>query len=271
MVLGYAVMGLTFIIMRFFYHILPKKGAHENLLQAVRKDWASLCAYVKGIIFANPKIFKAVLAIMGALLVLYLMPRRMQLLDVVQEVLAAVMYFLLAVVFSPQGDGERQGFPVEIFGFTYSVILMYYSAGNLVIEIFYTNDFFREEMWLYGYCVTVITYVVCIATLKGFMERKLTNEEIVLLGMIMLTTLEFITYYGIGFFSSMETYDPKIYEESLFGNITSIVNKGIYIASQSQILERSDMEVWGNIILNGTDVLTITAVLGYVMQKFMEK
>ena len=30
------------------------------------------------------------------------------------------------------------------------------------------------------------------------------------------------------------------------------------------------MEIWGFIILNGTDVLTITAVLGYLMQKFIE-
>ena len=63
----------------------------------------------------------------------------------------------------------------------------------------------------------------------------------------------------------------KDYENSLFGNVTYTINSGIYIASQSQILERNDMEVWGNIILNGTDVLTITAVLGYVMQKFMAK
>jgi hypothetical protein len=148
---------------------------------------------------------------------------------------------------------------------------MFYSAGSLVIEIFYTNDFFREEMWLCGYSVTIISYVVCIATLKGFMERKMSNEEIVLLGMMMMTTLEFITYYGIGFFSTAKNYNPKDYENSLFGNITYIINNGIYIASQSQILERNDMEVWGNIILNGTDVLTITAVLGYVMQKFMAK
>ena len=39
---------------------------------------------------------------------------------------------------------------------------------------------------------------------------------------------------------------------------------------QSQILERSAMEIWGYIILNGTDVLTITVVLGYLVQKFIE-
>ena len=159
-----------------------------------------------------------------------------------------------------------------IFGFTYAVIFMFYSAGSLVFDIFYANDFFREYMWIYGYSITAISYVVCISTLKGFMERKLSNEEIVLLGMIMLTTLEFITYYGIVFFSGMEYFDFEEYADcEFFENITIVVNHGIYVASQSQILERSHMEIWGNIILNGTDVLTVTAVLGYVMQKFIGK
>lgn len=70
----------------------------------------------------------------------------------------------------------------------------------------------------------------------------------------------------------MEYHDLGSYEDNgFFENITVVVNHGMYVASQSQILERNSMEVWGNIILNGTDVLTITAVLGYVMQKFMEK
>ena len=161
---------------------------------------------------------------------------------------------------------------MEIFGFTYSVVFMFYFAGGLVFDIFYFNDFFRKDMWIYGYIVTIVSYVVCIATLRGFMERKLSNEEIVFLGMIMLTTLEFITYYGIGFFSGMDYFNMQDYEgNKFFANVTQVVNHGIYVASQSQILERNDMEVWGNIILNGTDVLTITAVLGYVVQKFMEK
>ena len=57
---------------------------------------------------------------------------------------------------------------------------------------------------------------------------------------------------------------------NIFGDITTIINQGIFIASQSQILERTDSEIWGYIILNGTDVLTITVVLGYLVQKFME-
>lgn len=271
MLLGYFVMGMAFLILRFFYHVLPKKRGRENLTTAVRKDLASLYAYVKQIILSNPKIIRIVLAIFAMLLVLPLIPYEVTILYVISAALETIMFFLMVIVFAPQNNSFREGFPVEIFGFTYSVIFMFYSAGTLAIEIFYTNDFFREEMWLYGYSVTIISYVVCIATLKGFMERKMSNEEIVLLGMMMMTTLEFITYYGIGFFSTTENYNPKDYENSLFGNITYIINNGIYIASQSQILERNDMEVWGNIILNGTDVLTITAVLGYVMQKFMAK
>ena len=40
--------------------------------------------------------------------------------------------------------------------------------------------------------------------------------------------------------------------------------------SHNSVIERSSMEIWGYIILNGTDVLTITVVLGYLVQKFME-
>ena len=58
-------------------------------------------------------------------------------------------------------------------------------------------------------------------------------------------------------------------DTTIFGDITTIINQGIFIASQSQILERSTKEIWGYVILNGTDVLTVTAVLGYLLQKFM--
>ena len=107
------------------------------------------------------------------------------------------------------------------------------------------------------------------------LERELSKQEIILLGMIMLTTLEFITYYGIGFFGGIKwyNYNPLEYEFSIlniFGDITTIINQGIFIASQSEILERTASEIWGYVILNGTDVLTITVVLGYLVQKFME-
>ena len=272
LLLGYFVMGLIFLIARFFYHILPKKMPHDSLINAIKKDFISLYVYVKRIFLSNPKTFKAILVIAVVLLALPQILYKIETLYVIYDALATIMYLLLVIVFAPKANEANKGFPVEIFGFTYAVILMFYSAGSLVFDIFYINDFFREDMWIYGYSVTVISYVVCIANLRGFMERKLSNEEIVLLGMIMLTTLEFITYYGIGFSSGMEYYDMAAYvDNEFFGNITTIVNHGIYVASQSQILERTDMEIWGNIILNGTDVLTITAVLGYVVQKFMEK
>ncbi len=93
------------------------------------------------------------------------------------------------------------------------------------------------------------------------------SQEIILLGMIMLSTLEFITYYGVGFFSGLKLYDPSAFEANIFGDFTRIINQGIFVASKSQILERTPMEIWGYVILNGTDVLTVTVVLGYVFQK----
>ena len=57
----------------------------------------------------------------------------------------------------------------------------------------------------------------------------------------------------------------------MFGDITTIINQGIFLTSQNQILDKSTKKIWGYIILNGTDVLTITAVLGYVVQKFISK
>ena len=87
----------------------------------------------------------------------------------------------------------------------------------------------------------------------------------------MLVTLEFITYYGIGFFGRIECYNSSAYDNNMFGDITTTINQGIFLTSQNQILDKSTKEIWGYIILNGTDVLTITVVLGYVVQKFMEK
>ena len=266
------LMVLVLLVLRFFYHALPSKRGHDSLLQATKKDYISLYIYVKKIILSNTKIVKAVLVILAILLILPQIPYKAGIIYVIADALALLMYLLLVIVFAPKENVAQKGFPVGIFGFTYAVVLMFYSAGALVFDIFYANDFFREYMWIYGYSVTLISYVVCISTLKGFMERKLSNEEVVLLGMIMLTTLEFITYYGIGFFSGMEYFNFEEYADcEFFENITLVVNHGIYVASQSQILERSSMEIWGNIILNGTDVLTVTAVLGYVMQKFIEK
>lgn len=267
---GYFLMGLILIVLRLFYHIFPKKNSPKNLIREIKNDFVNLRAYVERIFLSNKKIFKTLFAIVAILIFLPPIADQIQTLYILEYFLSALMFFLVAFIFAPQENSSLKGFPIEIFVFTYSIIFMFYSAGSLVVEIFYINNFFKEDVWLFGYIITIISYVVCISTLKGFMERKLAKEEIVLLGMIMMSTLEFITYYGIGFFGGMEFYDPQAYETNIFGDITSIINQGIFIASQSQILERSAMEIWGYIILNGTDVLTITAVLGYLVQKFIE-
>lgn len=273
---GYLIIALMFLVVRFFYHIFLGKRSSDNFVRAIREDLTSLHDYAKQIIVSNPKKFKFVAAIMVCLAVLPLMPLQLTIKYIFEDFLAAIIFVFLLIVFAPQDDQPDTGFPVEVFGFIYSIIFMYYSAGNLVFDIFYVLDSLNEGMWVYGYIVTVISYIICIATLSRFMERKLSKQEIILLGMIMMTTLEFITYYGIGFFGGIKwyTYDPLTYDMSLtniFGDITTIINQGIFIASQSQILERSSAEIWGYVILNGTDVLTVTAVLGYLVQKFMEK
>ena len=275
LMLGYFVMGLIFLVLRFFYHILPQKSSRNNLVRAIRDDFINLYAYAKQIVVSNPKKIKFIIVIIVCLVILPMTPLQIEIEYIVEDFLSVIMFFVLVIIFAPQENPAERGFPVEIFGFIYSIIFMYYSAGVLVFDIFYAIDSLKEDMWMYGYGITVISYVICIATLSRFMERELSKQEIILLGMIMLTTLEFITYYGIGFFGGIKwyTYDPLEYELNIFnifGDITSIINQGIFIASQSQILERSAGEIWGYIILNGTDVLTITVVLGYLVQKFME-
>jgi len=270
LILGYFVMVLIFLLFRFFYHILPKKNSHNNLIQAFKNDFVNLDIYTKQLILPHPKIVKFIVLIMLGLIVVPMIPWQIEIFDIIEDTLSAIMFFLLIIIFAPRENLLCKGFPIEIFSFTYSVIFMFYSAGVLVFDIFYVNDFFKEDIWFYGYSVTIISYIICIATLSRFMERDLTKQEIILVGMIMLTTLEFLTYYGIGFFGRIEHYNAQSYESNIFGNITDVINQGIFIASQSQILERSSAEIWGYIILNGTDVLTITVVLGYLVQKFME-
>ncbi|WP_028130431.1 hypothetical protein [Selenomonas sp. AE3005] len=270
MLIGYILLVLMFIIFRFFYHILPKKSSRGNLMKAVKKDLFSLYDYAKKIIFFHPRLVKVIIAFIIILFILPLIPIKYGIICIIDDVMNAIMYFLLVIVFAPQEDLSRKEFPIEIFGFTYSVIFMFYSMGVVVFDIFYMNDFFKEDMWIYGYSITLMSYFVCVATLRRFMERDLSREEIVLLGMIMLTTMEFITYYGVGFFSGINGYNPQDFEANIFGDIAKVINQGIFVASQSQILDRNTMEIVGYIVLNGTDVLTVTAVFGYLVQKFIE-
>ena len=263
--LGYFVMGLIFLVWRLFYHFLNKK----KLLPALRNDLANLYAYDREIIVSNPIKFKIIGTIIAVFIILLMIPLENEIIDLFDCTLSTIIYFLLVIVYAPREDPTNKDFPVEIFGFIYSIMLMYGCAGEFVFEFFETDNFFNEDIWIYGYSVVLISYVICIATLSNFMERNLSKLEIIFVGMIMMAVLEFMTYYGIGFCGGMEAYDPKIFEESILEGIITIINQGIFIASQSQILERSTKEVCGYIILNGTDVLTVTAVLGYVLQKFM--
>ena len=271
--LGYFFMMLMFLVFRFFYHIFNIKNSKNFFIQEIKADFLKLYAYVEKIISENPKKFKIIFAIIVGLILLPMSALDIEILNIFESSLSTIIFFLFAVVFAPQENPSQKEFPVEIFGFIYSVIFMFYSAGTFVVDTFYENNFLKDAVWFYGYIITVISYIICISTLKGFMERNLAKEEIIFLGMSMMTALEFITYYGIGFFGGIKWYNPQDYEGSIvniFGDITNIINQGIFIASQSQILERSAVEVWGYIILNGTDVLTITVVLGYLVQKFME-
>lgn len=264
-VLGYVVMGLIFLVYRLFYHLLNK----NELISALRNDFADLYDYDRQIILSNPIKIKIIAVIIVAFIVLSFVPLQNETINLFDSALSAIIYCIMLIIYAPQENPTSKEFPVEIFGFIYSIVLMYCSAGVFVIDFFETNSYFDENMWIYGYIVVLISYVICIATLSNFMERNLSKLEIIFVGMIMMTILEFMTYYGVRFFGGIEFYDPKIFENSIFETIVAIINQGIFIASQSQILERSTKEVCGYIILNGTDVLTVTAVLGYVLQKFM--
>ena len=265
-VLGYFVMGLIFLVLRFIYHVVSK----NNLIPALKNDLAELYAYDREIILSNPVKIKIIGVVILIFIVSLLMPLEIETLSLLDCIFSTIIYFFMVIIYAPQKNPTSKEFPIEIFGFIYSIVLMYASAGEFVIDFFETDNYFNDDVWIYGYCVVLVSYVICIATLSNFMERNLSRLEIIFVGMIMMTVLEFMTYYGVGFCGGMEYYDPKIFENSILEGIMAIINQGIFIASQSQILERSTKEICGYIILNGTDVLTVTAVLGYVLQRFME-
>lgn len=253
--LGYFALGLIFLIFRFFYHISKK-----NLVHGIKKDFFNVRDYYKKIISSNPKkmIF---IASFIAISIFLILTKQINDVNIFDYFVSSIVFFLMIIIFAPRDEPENKKFPVEIFGFIYSIVMMYCSLGDFIIEFFSENNFFHEDMWIFGYSVVIISYLICIASLSRFMEKNLSRIEIIFVGMIMMTILEFMTYYGIGFFGGIKFYNPHLFENNVLEGIATIVNQGIYIASQSQIL--------GNIILNGTDVLTVTAVLGYVLQKFM--
>lgn len=264
--LGYFVMGLIFLVLRFFYHV-SKKISPKILIHAMKKDFLNLCAYARQIILSNPIKIKIVVGF----IIIFIFAAIIQIKNLIifDDFVSVIIFLLMVIIFAPRDDPENKKFPVEIFGFIYSIVLMYCSAGDFVIEIFSANNFFQQDMWIYGYSVVLISYLICMATVSRFMERDLSRIEIIFVGMIMMTILEFLTYYGIGFFGGIKFYKPEIFDNNILEGLATIINQGIFIASQSQILERDTAAVLGYIILNGTDVLTVTAVLGYVLQKFM--
>ena len=277
--LGYVLMGLIFLIVRLVYN-LTKTRSQDNLVRAIRGDCISLYDYAKQIVVSNPKKAKIVAVIMVCLIILFMMPLQTEIEYVIEEeFLSTIMFIMFLTVFTPKEDSSDTGFPVDIFGFIYSIFFMFYSASNFVVDVFYTNEALRDDMWIYGYIVTLISYGICITFLSQFIKRDISKQEIILLGLLMMMMLEFMVYYGIGFFGGIKWYSYEILQYDthefglveIFGDITSIINQGIVLASQSQLSDISLSDIWGDIILNGTDMLTVTVVVGYLVQKFMEK
>ena len=265
--LGYFILCAIFLISRFFYHLFKK-----NPVNSLKNDFINLINYLKNIFSNNHNKFK----IIGGLIFILIIAAVLQIkyLIIFDDFIASTIFFIMMIIFAPQNNSNQNKFPVEIFGFIYSIVLMYCSAGEFIVEICSANNLFNENIWIYGYLIIIISYLICMATVSKFMEHDLSRIEIIFIGMIMMTVLEFLTYYGIGFLCGIKFYKPEdlfnIFEKSnILEWISIIINQGIYVASQSQILERSTDEILGYIILNGTDVLTVTAVLGYVLQKFM--
>ena len=169
---------------------------------------------------SNPIKFKIIAVIIACLIISTLMPIEFEILSLLDCALSAIVYLLMLIIYAPQKNPSSKDFPVEIFGFIYSIVLMYCSAGEFVIEFFETDNSFNEDMWIYGYGVVLISYVICIATLSNFMERNLTRLEIIFVGTIMMTILEFITYYGVGFFGGIDFFDPQTFEKGVLEGIT---------------------------------------------------
>ena len=265
--LGYFILCAIFLISRFFYHLFKK-----NPVNSLKNDFINLINYLKNIFSNNHNKFKIIGGLIFILIIAAIL--KIKYLIIFDDFIASTIFFIMMIIFAPQNNSNQNKFPVEIFGFIYSIVLMYCSAGEFVVEICSANNLFNENIWIYGYLIIIISYLICMATVSKFMEHDLSRIEIIFIGMIMMTVLEFLTYYGIGFLCGIKFYKPEdlfnIFEKSnILEWISIIINQGIYVASQSQILERSTDEILGYIILNGTDVLTVTAVLGYVLQKFM--
>ncbi len=94
-------------------------------------------AYAKKLISTHPKKIKSLISIIAALIVLPMLQLPLEIFDVLEDILSTIMFFIFIIIFSPPRDIDNQDFPFEIFGFTYAVIFMFYSAGTLVFDTFY--------------------------------------------------------------------------------------------------------------------------------------
>ena len=274
-ILGYFTTGLMFLVLCLICHISFSKIPYKDIIPAMKQDILSTSAHVKQVALSNPKLVRTIAVLLGCLLGCFLLsqiiPLKSEMTDICADILLALLFFFCLFLFIPQEASSYQGFPVGIFGFIYSLIFMFYNAGSAVLDIFGDSNFFAEDMWMYGYGVTVVTYVICIAALRRFLERDLSTGETFFIGMMMLVTLEFVTYYGIGFFGGLKWYNPLAYTENMFGDIFAIINQGVFLATQTQTPGEPTAEILGYIILNGADILTATIVLGYLMQKLVGK
>ena len=99
LILGYFVIVLIFLILRFFYHILPKKSSHNNLIHAVKSDFVDIYAYAKQIILSNPKKVQTIFVLTLVLIFFPLIPFQNEIMDVVEDILGAILCSLLVIVF----------------------------------------------------------------------------------------------------------------------------------------------------------------------------
>lgn len=266
---GYLTTGLVFLVMALISNIAFGKISYKGKSSEVKNDFQSACLYVKQIVLNNLNIIKAMVISLGCALFSHIIPLKQEISFIMVDISSTLFFFLCALLFIPREESAKRGFPLEIFGFIYSLIFMFYNAGSILFDMFCETEFFFSDMWIYGYSITIFTYTVCIAALRRFLERDVSIGATFFIGMMMLITLEFVTYYGIGYFGCLKWYNPSDYIDNMFGNIVGIINQGVFLATQTQKPGEATSEILGYIILNGTDILTGTIVLGYLMQKLI--
>ena len=137
---GYFAMGIAFLILRVFYYIFYST---ENVFSGIKNDFKNLYDYAK----RKSKKLKAVIVIAAVMIVISISPYSNDITVMrIEDVFSFALFFLLANIFLPSKNPEQKNFPFEIFGFIYSVIFMFFSAGTLVYKTFYLNEFFKEDI-----------------------------------------------------------------------------------------------------------------------------